>query len=185
MAEGISLGAIRPKLLVASLIVVLGCAVAIVASTSASAAPRFVGDPSQQAAIARLQQAQVSVHIWTSKQATAARAGSTCWPEVHDRYSLWTRPGHVTLAWAEVDLHGWCGNGHRITWQGGASYPKWPGIYCIANTDTNNSWLQFPIWRHAKNTRQFGIWTPLGCIGLRTAHAHLRYAANGYWDHLY
>jgi hypothetical protein len=45
--------------------------------------------------------------------------------------------------------------------------------------------LQYPAWRHAKDTRQIGIPTPVGCIGIRTLHAHMRYAANGYWDDLY
>jgi hypothetical protein len=168
--------------LLAVLVVALGCAAGI--ASSASGAPRFVGDPSQQAAVQRVQQATLHVHMWKSTQGVAARAGSRCWQEIHSRLTLKT--AGVTLAWAEVDVHGWCGNGHRITWQGGASYPKWhAGVYCWSDSDTNNSWLQYPAWRHAKHTRQIGIPTPLGCIGLRTLHAHLRYAADGYWDTRY
>jgi hypothetical protein len=182
MAEGKSLGALKPSMLLGTLIVVLACAAG--SAASASGAPRFVGDPSQQAAVARLQQAQVFVHVHASTEAVASRAGSHCWPEVWERYTLKT--AGVTIAWAQVDLHGWCGNGHRITWQGGASFPKWKvGVYCWSDSDTNNSWLQFPTWRHAKHTRQIGVPTPLGCIGIRTLHAHLRYAANGYWDYRY
>lgn len=172
----------RPRILFGLLLVALACGVWL--AGTASGAPRSVGDPSQQQAVAELQQAQVKAHRWVSTTAVIARAGSRCWAEVHSRYSLVFHG--LTIAWSEVDQEGWCGDGHRITWQGGATYPKWHALpYCWSDSTTNDTWLSYPAWRHAQNTKQIGIPTPIGCIGLRTLHAHLRYAANGFWDTLY
>ncbi|HUA05171.1 MAG TPA: hypothetical protein VMB27_14800 [Solirubrobacteraceae bacterium] len=116
--------------------------------------------------------------------AVITRAGSRCWGEIRDRYSLVFHG--ATIAWAEVDQEGWCGNNTRITWQGGATYPKYHSFpYCWADDNTNDTWLEYPAWRHAQNTRQIGVPTPVGCVGIRTLHAHLRYAADGTWDRLY
>lgn len=164
------------------IVTALGCA--ILFASTASGAPRAVGDPSQQSAVNALEQAQVVVHTYVNPTAVATRVGSRCWGEIRDRYSLVFHG--LTVAWAEVDQEGWCGNNTRITWQGGATYPKYHlGAYCWSDDDTSDTWLEYPAWRHAKNTRQIGIPTPVGCIGLRTLHAHLRYAANGYWDRSY
>lgn len=168
----------RARLLVASLIA-LGCAGGIAAASAGAAAAQPNIPASEQAAANRLEQAQIVVHRRVNKHAGAARAG--CWAEIGDRYTL--RLGGVTLAWAEVDVAGWCGNGRRITRQFGATYPKFHGLpYCWADVTTNNTWLAYPSWRHAQNTRQVGVPTPFGCLGVRTIHAHVRYAANGYWD---
>jgi hypothetical protein len=169
-------------MLVGLAVVALGCGVWF--ASTASGAPRPVGDPSQQSAVNELEQAQVVLHTYVNPTAVATRVGSRCWGEIRDRYSLVFHG--LTIAWAEVDQEGWCGNNTRITWQGGAVYPKYHlGVYCWADTTTNDTWLEYPAWRHAQDTRQIGIPTPLGCIGIRTIHAHLRYAANGYWDHAY
>lgn len=180
--EGHSSAARKPRILFGLAVVALACGTWFV--TSASGSPRAVGDQSQQADVAALQQAQVHVHTYVNPTGVAARAGSRCWGEIRDRYSLSLHG--ITLAWAEVDQEGWCGNNKKITWQGGATYPKYHAPpYCWADSDTSDTWLQYPVWRHAKNTKQVGIPTPLGCIGLRTLHAHLRYAANGFWDYQY
>jgi hypothetical protein len=64
--------------------------------------------------------------------------------------------------------------------------PRTPSSpYCWADSHTSDTWLEYQPWRHARNTKQVGIPTPLGCIGLGTIHAHLRYAANGFWDYQY
>lgn len=161
-----------------ALVVALACGILFPSAAWA------VGSPSQQAAVHRLEQAQVHVHTYMKPVAIISRAGSRCWGEIRSRISLVL--GGVTLAWAEVDQEGWCGNNTRITWQGGAVYPKYHALpYCWADDTTNDTWLDYPAWRHAQNTRQVGIPTPLGCIGIRTIHAHLRYGANGYWDRLY
>lgn len=166
------------RLFVGLVVVTLGCAIWFPSASGAA------GSPNQQQAINDLKQAQVVVHTYMKPTAVIARAGSTCWGEIRDRYSLELHG--ITLAWSEVDQEGWCGNGSRITWQGGAVYPKYHSFpYCWADDTTNDTWLEYPGWRHAENTRQIGVPTPFGCIGERTLHAHLRYAANGYWDRLY
>ncbi len=181
MLQGHSVGRVW-RVFARSLVVVLGCSALL--AGSASGAPRFAGDQSQQAAVAALQQAQVVVHTFVNTGAVASKAGSRCWGEIRSRYSLKT--AGVTLAWAEVDQEGWCGDNHKITWQGGATYPKWHAVpYCWSDSTTSDTWLEYPSWRHAQNTRQVGIPTPLGCIGLRSLHAHLRYAADGSWDYRY
>jgi hypothetical protein len=168
----------KSRRMLVGLVVTIGCGILFPCAAWA------VGTPSQQGAVNALQQAQVVVHTYTKPTAVITRAGSTCWGEIRDRYSLVFHG--VTIAWAEVDQEGWCGNNTRITWQGGATYPKFHSFpYCWADDDTSDTWLDYPAWRHAENTRQIGVPTAFGCIGLRTIHAHLRYGANGYWDRLY
>ena len=183
MVKGLWSAARRPRILFGLGAVVLGCGVGF-AGIASGAAPRPVGDPNQQAAVQQLQQATVVAHKYVKPIAITASGKGACYPEVRERYSL--KLHGVTLAWSEVDQEGWCGNGKRITWQGGATYPKWHALpYCWSDSTTNDSWLQYPAWRHAQNSKQVGIPTPVGCIGLRSLHAHLRYAANGYWDTSY
>jgi hypothetical protein len=115
------------------------------------------------------------------KHKTFRAHAAGCWnPPAWNRFS-WGWPG--TVAWIQVSINGWCGNGSSITWYGGASFPSWTwGPYCITNDQTNFSWDVAWSWLHARHGGSDGISYPWGCAAIDGDKTVVRTAANGYWD---
>jgi hypothetical protein len=122
----------------------------------------------------------------------AYAASDPCWGAHNSVWTRWNWPTGLfgSNAYISVVSKGWCGNGSSISYFGGAYFKQNAGLgFCFANQaiEDSGSWIIFWSWTHMGIWQRIGTDTFLfGCIDGGSfgadGHAHIREAANGYWD---
>jgi hypothetical protein len=120
------------------------------------------------------------VQVMSSSARNKAHASRiSCYPwSFSDRHTIGI--AGVNLAWEEVIVGGFCWNGTRITWYGGAHSRRWSAApYCWKDTSNGQYYTYYPKWMRAYSSGTVGgnaIW---GCISLQGDNAWLEYANGG------
>lgn len=86
----------------------------------------------------------------------------------------------ITIAWQQITVHGFCWNGNRITWWGGATVRRWSAFaYCWNDTSQGDVWNSYPKWREAFAYGVLGGNSGFGCISLQSDQVTMYYANGG------
>jgi hypothetical protein len=139
-------------------------------------------DPSMAAEILRYANATDTKSV-ANVQLTAAMAIKPgCVGSFSDRHTIKfpSKGFGITIAWQEVTVHGFCWNGHRITWRGGATVRRYSALpYCWKDTSEGDVWNAYPKWREAFAYGVLGGNTGFGCVSLQSDEPHVYYANGG------
>jgi hypothetical protein len=119
----------------------------------------------------------------TTSDATVVADSTTCYGSRTEKYQLST--AGVTLAWRQVEIGGWCGNGVSVTSYDGpiySSYETFP--YCWADVSQSSEYQAGPdgphVFFYADNTGEVGEGIGPICGGLKTDNAWITIKGNGY-----